>query len=280
MKELEKEFSKIKLKPDTHDKDKITPNDEKNLEPKTEKEIEGDNEKLSNRQIRQLLMKSKKEQKRKKQNTKNVDTNKNIQIDEDMLNEDTNDGSHDNADKDKNIKDIQNDKNTDNIPVESCVEKNENEDSEYKPQVVEYCKVCGVPYEYCEYGDSFSKCKEENKDKYNYDITDTNGDAKSNKRQTKKTPPQVTQKIKIQKTSRAKKKVVTVVTGLHAYVKLDKMAKIFSRFYACGASVIKGSNGSPDQIDIQGDVEHNLIEVIMKHCPELTEDRFVILPPK
>lgn len=45
--------------------------------------------------------------------------------------------------------------------------------------------VCGVPYEYCEYGNSFNECKEENKDKYNYDMT-TNNTENNNKKQAKK----------------------------------------------------------------------------------------------
>ncbi|VWU48907.1 translation initiation factor SUI1, putative, partial [Hepatocystis sp. ex Piliocolobus tephrosceles] len=240
---------------------------------------ERENEKLSNRQMRQLLMKNKKNQKRKKQNNKNVPNN------EDISNDDSNDDSTDIINENKNLENIQNDKNdknTNNVSNtdETDLEIKKSEDGKYEPQIVEYCKVCGAPYEYCEYGDSFSKCKEENKDKYNYNSTNTNGDDKNNKKQAKKATQQITQKIKIQKTSRAKKKVVTVVTGLHTYTKLDKMAKIFARFYACGASVIRGTNNGPDQIDIQGDVEYNLKEVIMKHCPELTEDLFVILPPK
>ncbi|ETW43279.1 hypothetical protein PFNF135_02192 [Plasmodium falciparum NF135/5.C10] len=244
-------------------------NEQQSAEDEEEYDEEDDNEekkkkeKISQKKLRYLKMKDKKEEKKKKKqnskmNNKNEDESSNKK-DNDINNKEhvNNDNSNNNND-DVSLKDDKHDK--------------------YEPVIVEYCKVCGMPYEYCEYGNSFNECKEENKDKYNYDALNSNVEV--NKKQTKKPTKNVSQKITIQKTTRAKKKVVTVVTGLHPYIKLEKMAKIFSKFYACGSSVIKGANNNPDQIDIQGDVEHNIVEVIMKNCPELTEDSFSILPSK
>ncbi|CAD2113457.1 translation initiation factor SUI1, putative [Plasmodium vinckei] len=265
MEDLEKEFDKIKIKPDDNENDK-NGKEESGESSMGVEENEEEPEKISNRKLRYLKMKDKKEEKinKKKQSSKTNSTNiKNNQNDDKNINTSQSDLKDDN-----NI-------NQNNTAEDDII----NNESIYQPIQVEYCKVCGVPYEYCEYGNSFNECKEENKDKYNYDMT-TNSTENNNKKQAKKTSQNISQKITIQKTTKARKKTVTVVKGLHAYTKLDKMAKIFSKFYACGASVIKGTNNAQDQIDIQGDVEHNIVDVIMKNCPEITDDIFVILPPK
>ncbi|CRG97648.1 translation initiation factor SUI1, putative [Plasmodium gallinaceum] len=254
MDELEKEFEKINLKYE-------------------DEEEQNEQEKISHRKLRYLKMKDKKdEKKRNKQNSKIVNNikNKNDNKNEDEVKR--------KDDDDNNIikEDEINSKIDESLNVSDNIEKDK---KKYEPVFVEYCKICGMPYEYCEYGKFYNECKEENKEKYNYDIMNNEVD-NNNKKQTKKIPKISNQKITIQKTTRARKKVVTVVTGLHTYVKLEKIAKIFSRFYACGSSVIKGTNNNPDQIDIQGDVEHNIAEIIMKNCPEVTEDKFVFLPPK
>ncbi|CAD2104343.1 translation initiation factor SUI1, putative [Plasmodium vinckei lentum] len=265
MEDLEKEFDKIKIKPDDNENDK-NGKEESGESSMGVEENEEEPEKISNRKLRYLKMKDKKDEKinKKKQSSKTNSTNiKNNQNDDKNINTSQSDLKDDN-----NI-------NQNNTAEDDII----NNESIYQPIQVEYCKVCGVPYEYCEYGNSFNECKEENKDKYNYDMA-TNSTENNNKKQAKKPSQNISQKITIQKTTKARKKTVTVVKGLHAYTKLDKMAKIFSKFYACGASVIKGTNNAQDQIDIQGDVEHNIVDVIMKNCPEITDDIFVILPPK
>ncbi|SOV13601.1 translation initiation factor SUI1, putative [Plasmodium sp. gorilla clade G2] len=269
MEELEKEFDKIKIKCDIEESDEKK-NDQQSVEDEEEYDEEDDSEeqkkkeKISQKKLRYLKMKDKKEEKKKKKQNSKLN-NKNEDESSKKKDDDINNKEHD----------VNNDNNNNNND-DVCLKDDKHD--KYEPVIVEYCKVCGMPYEYCEYGNSFNECKEENKDKYNYEASNTN--VEINKKQTKKPSKNVSQKITIQKTTRAKKKVVTVVTGLHPYIKLEKMAKIFSKFYACGSSVIKGANNNPDQIDIQGDVEHNIVEVIMKNCPELTEDSFTILPSK
>ncbi|SOV22218.1 translation initiation factor SUI1, putative [Plasmodium sp. DRC-Itaito] len=268
MEELEKEFDKIKIKCDIEESDEKK-NEQQSVEDEEEYDEEDDSEeqkkkeKISQKKLRYLKMKDKKEEKKKKKQNSKLN-NKNEDESSKKKDDDINNKEHD----------VNNDNNNNNDDV--CLKDDKHD--KYEPVIVEYCKVCGMPYEYCEYGNSFNECKEQNKDKYNYEASNTN--VEINKKQTKKPSKNVSQKITIQKTTRAKKKVVTVVTGLHPYIKLEKMAKIFSKFYACGSSVIKGANNNPDQIDIQGDVEHNIVEVIMKNCPELTEDSFTILPSK
>ena len=34
-------------------------------------------------------------------------------------------------------------------------------------------------------------------------------------------------------------------------VKLDAVAKLFKKKFACGSSVVKGENGAPDTVDVQ-----------------------------
>ncbi|SBT80775.1 translation initiation factor SUI1, putative [Plasmodium malariae] len=264
MEELQEQFDKIKLTSDA----------EVDLE---------EPEKISHRKLRLMKMKNKKEEKKlKKQNFKGSSNNK-ISL---ANNKDSNDNNYSdqkssNKQNEENINDIEDDVKHNNTDKQDYLGENTSLQSKKKYEVVnvEYCQVCTMPYEYCEYGNAFNECKEMNKEKFSYDIVSNNAES-SSKRKTKEAPQNTTQKITIQRKTRARKKVVTVVTGLHQYVKLEKIAKIFSRFYACGSSVIKGTDNNPDQIDIQGDVEHNIIDVIIKNCPELTEDCFVILPPK
>eukprot|EP00922_Rhytidocystis_sp_ex-Travisia-forbesii_P025702 GHVS01037709.1.p1 GENE.GHVS01037709.1~~GHVS01037709.1.p1 ORF type:complete len:289 (+),score=51.66 GHVS01037709.1:368-1234(+) len=87
--------------------------------------------------------------------------------------------------------------------------------------------------------------------------------------------------VTIQKVSRAKKKTVTVVIGLETLgVKLDKASKLFSKRFSCGASVVKGGSGLPDQIDIQGDVSDQLEEVITTNFPEVAVENIAYLRSK
>ncbi|SCQ16897.1 translation initiation factor SUI1, putative [Plasmodium ovale] len=285
MEKLEIEFDKMKLRNDSGAEEEEEEDVDVDMRAGDDEEPEGE-EKISNRKLRYQKMKDKKEEKkRKKQNAKSASNNRSSIG--------NTKGKGENKDEQKTCKN-EDENSIGNLARNPKDDANEGQNDmgtgssktnrdRFEPVHVEYCKgehsVCGMPYEYCEYGTSFKECKEENKEKYNYDVLNNSTEGVA-KKQGKKPTQSVTHKITIQKTTRARKKVVTVVTGLHAYVKLDKMAKIFSRFYACGSSVIKGANNNPDQIDIQGDVEHNIVEIIMKNCPEVTEDLFVILPSK
>lgn len=241
-------------------------------------ETEKDTGKISNRAMK--LQKNKNKRDGKKKNKQNAKSKKektdNTMNDSNNVNEN---GKEETALKAENKENKETNEKTANI-VTDVANTNENEnDKVILPVMVEYCKICSMPYEYCEYGKFYDECREENKDKYNYDTSSIVIDLDVKKKMKRPEKPTNT-KITIQKTSRAKKKVVTVVTGLHAYVKLEKMSKIFSKTFACGASVIKGTNNFPDHVDIQGDVGSSVMEVIMKNCPEITEDKFVFLAPK
>jgi len=158
------------------------------------------------------------------------------------------------------------------------------------------CGICGLPPEYCEFGTEteFDKCKvwigkhcpevypdlfelkEEGKGK-------ANGRSKVDEDSENQV---VTAKVKAQKPGRkakpeevilslAKKKgrnVVTVVTGLDLFdLKLDDIAKMCKKKYACGASVLKSAD-QRDTIEIQGDRREDFAEVL--------RDKYKVAPDK
>lgn len=276
--ELEEKINGIKLKEDEgeggggeEEGAKGEEEDEEELGNEKE-ETEKDAGKVSNRAMKLQKNKNKREGKKKnKQNAKN----KKEKTDSTM--NDSN-NVNDNG-KEENKENKETNEKTANVITDVANTNESKTDTAILPVIVEYCKICSMPYEYCEYGKFYDECREENKDKYNYDTSSIVIDVDAKKKVKRPEKPTNT-KITIQKTSRAKKKVVTVVTGLHVYVKLEKMSKIFSKTFACGASVIKGTNNFPDHVDIQGDVGNSVMEVIMKNCPEITEDKFVFLAPK
>jgi len=169
-----------------------------------------------------------------------------------------------------------------------------------KPEPIEYCPICGLPPEYCEFGESWDECRPwvlehypelypdlapevATADKVGDAAVDAKGDsaAKGKSGGGKKKLKPVVMQVTIQRVSRAKRKTATVVAGLDLFgVKLDKAAKLFSKQFACGASVIKGIPGQADQIEIQGDIEDTLGEFLTNVFPEITLDKLVFLRPK
>jgi density-regulated protein len=64
--------------------------------------------------------------------------------------------------------------------------------------------------------------------------------------------------------TRQRKKAITSVEGLDLFgVKLSDAAKVFGKKYACGSSVVTNPS-LKEQIDIQGDVQELLPELILK----------------
>ncbi|PFH33521.1 translation initiation factor sui1 protein [Besnoitia besnoiti] len=187
------------------------------------------------------------------------------------------------------------------------------------PSPVVYCGVCGGAPDFCEFGARWLECKawieahhaellpfcvppsssKEEKEGGNASGDDEGALAERMQRldvaceekkpgdeaekETKKGGKKKAAKpniVTIQRQSRAKRKTATVVTGLELFgVKLDKAAKLFSKQYACGASVAKGVPGQPQQIEVQGDVEEEIAELIASTF-EIPEDNIQLLPPK
>ncbi|KAI0832842.1 translation initiation factor SUI1, partial [Trametes gibbosa] len=156
------------------------------------------------------------------------------------------------------------------------------------PVEVLYCQVCSFPVEYCEFGSSFTRCKEwlqktdealydrfyseealqakigtlslEAQEKLEKDTAkkEAKAEAKAETALKKKMASQVT----IKRIERNKRKHVTAILGLENFdVDLKKAAKFFAQKFATGASVTKNLQGQ-DEIVVQGDVSGEIVEMI------------------
>jgi len=160
---------------------------------------------------------------------------------------------------------------------------------EPKPPVqVFYCEVCTFPLEYCEFGSSFTKCKEwlqeeyldlfekyysdealqakvgtlslEAQTKLEKDTAkkEAKAEAKADAALKKKMASHVT----IKRIERNKRKHITAIHGLEAFdIDLKKAAKQFAQKFATGASVTKNAQGL-DEVVVQGDVSDEVLEMI------------------
>eukprot|EP00927_Polykrikos_kofoidii_P021965 TRINITY_DN20649_c0_g1_i1.p1 TRINITY_DN20649_c0_g1~~TRINITY_DN20649_c0_g1_i1.p1 ORF type:complete len:270 (-),score=74.93 TRINITY_DN20649_c0_g1_i1:75-884(-) len=143
---------------------------------------------------------------------------------------------------------------------------------------VVYCPNCGLPPDFCQYGPSWEKCKPwclENFPQYYPELSGISlDDAKkkaalaSEKDKEKLLPGgkkkrDASPRVTIKKLSRGGRKCVTTITGLDGFgVKNDVAAKLFKKKFACGASVVSGEGVAPDSVEIQGDFEEELIDII------------------
>ncbi|GJE87425.1 density-regulated protein DRP1 [Phanerochaete sordida] len=156
------------------------------------------------------------------------------------------------------------------------------------PIQVRYCEVCSFPLEYCEFGSSFTKCKEvlRESDPDLYDryyseealqaklgTLSLDAQAKLEKDTAKKEAKAVAKadaalkkkmasQVTIKRIERNKRKHVTSIHGLETFgVDLKKAAKQFATKFATGASVTKNPQGL-DEIVVQGDVSAEIVEMI------------------
>lgn len=145
--------------------------------------------------------------------------------------------------------------------------------------------VCSLPFEFCEWGPNFKKCKESFGQNYQKHFPDVAGDEEllalmtrlgfeggdeaSKKAQKakksagdgeaaaggggggkkkEKAPPEIV----IELNNRNKKKHITVVKGLDAFdVDTAAAAKTFGKKFACGSALKKAQDGQPESIEIQ-----------------------------
>ncbi|KAI9447873.1 density-regulated protein DRP1 [Lactarius indigo] len=148
-----------------------------------------------------------------------------------------------------------------------------------------YCGVCTYPPEYCEFGNSLSKCKEwlqaQHPDLYEKYYSDVALKAKlgtiSQEAQSKLEEETIKKEAKadakadaarkkklviIKRIERNKRKFVTSIRGLEAFgVDLKKAAKLFAQRFATGGSVTKNAAGI-DEIVVQGDVSQEIYDMI------------------
>lgn len=152
------------------------------------------------------------------------------------------------------------------------------------PLQILYCGECSMPIEYCEYYPNYEKCKDWLQKNMPSEFTkvqigDDQGSGageEEKKRQKRGGKGQIKAKKKVEKekkvclfrSSRGKKKFVTVVTGLSTFdLDLKDAAKFFAHKFSCGSSVT-----GDDEIVIQGDVKDELFDIIMEKWPEIDDD--------
>lgn len=162
-----------------------------------------------------------------------------------------------------------------------------------KAEVVVYCAICGLPPDFCQYGPSWDKCKPwvmEHFPHYYPELTGTSLEA------AKKTAEEAAEKgkvkelpggkkkrdtsphVTIRKLTRGGRKCVTCVTGLEGFgIKLEDVAKKFKKKFACGSAVVKGDNGAPDIVEIQGDFEEEVIDVVCEEFKTVPREKISVL---
>ncbi|KAI9513233.1 density-regulated protein DRP1 [Russula earlei] len=151
-----------------------------------------------------------------------------------------------------------------------------------------YCSVCTYPPEFCEFGNSLSKCKEwlqsESPDLYDKYYSDealkaklgtisqeaqskleeetAKKEAKAEAKADAALKKKLASQVVIKRIERNKRKFVTSVRGLEAFgVDLKKAAKLFAQKFATGGSVTKNAAGI-DEIVVQGDVSQEIYDMI------------------
>uniref|UniRef100_A0A8C7LQI6 Density-regulated protein n=1 Tax=Oncorhynchus mykiss TaxID=8022 RepID=A0A8C7LQI6_ONCMY len=143
------------------------------------------------------------------------------------------------------------------------------------PKKVQYCGVCSLPTEYCEYMPEPSKCRQWLEKNFpgvfarmsvvEFHQTGRQQHMSRGRGQIKQKKKTVPQKITIAKIPRAKKKYVTRVCGMNTFdIDLKEAQRFFAQKFSCGASVT-----AEDEIIIQGDFTDDIIDVIQEKWPEV-----------
>lgn len=152
------------------------------------------------------------------------------------------------------------------------------------PLAVDYCGVCSMPPEYCEYAPEPAKCYDWMKanlpDHYSRIEESLSAQLEAvaieGKRQTRggkalkkvKIKEECVQRLCISRSQRTKRKSVTIVVGLRTFeIDLKKASKSFAQHFSCGSSVT-----GEDEIVVQGDVYDNIADFIKDKWPQVTDD--------
>ena len=168
------------------------------------------------------------------------------------------------------------------VPEEEVVEESEPKDPRYPLQVA-YCPVCSMPTEYCEFGPTPEVCIAHDPERAAAKAAEVaaaspSTNAAPQAASSAPAPAAAAPKknagpkkkgsaaqVVLTVTSRNKRKFVTSVSGLEAVnpaLKLSEMAKIFSKTFSCGSSVVENAEGK-DEIDVQGDVAHEMVPLLV-----------------
>eukprot|EP00747_Dinoflagellata_sp_TGD_P181990 gnl/TRDRNA2_/TRDRNA2_36046_c0_seq1.p1 gnl/TRDRNA2_/TRDRNA2_36046_c0~~gnl/TRDRNA2_/TRDRNA2_36046_c0_seq1.p1 ORF type:complete len:277 (-),score=103.64 gnl/TRDRNA2_/TRDRNA2_36046_c0_seq1:101-931(-) len=154
---------------------------------------------------------------------------------------------------------------------------------------VTYCPIDGLPPDFCQYGPSWEKSRPwclENFPQYYPELAGMSlADAKNvaegvvEKSKVKELPGgkkkrEVSPHVTIKRLARGGRKCVTSVIGLEGFgVKLEDAAKRFKKKFACGSAVVKGDAGIPDCVEIQGDFEEEVTELIVEEWTQVPREK-------
>ncbi|TIA91934.1 hypothetical protein E3P99_00875 [Wallemia hederae] len=156
------------------------------------------------------------------------------------------------------------------------------------PKSVVYCGICQFPVEYCEFSNSFKRCKQwlqdelpqvfaslysadalkekmgslsvEAEQKLEADVA--KNEARAEKKALKEIEQKKSSKITIIREERTKRKVTTHIQNLDAFgIELKPAAKMFAQKFATGSSVTKNPQGK-DEIVVQGDVTDEVEDML------------------
>lgn len=158
--------------------------------------------------------------------------------------------------------------------------------------VVSYCPLCGLPPDFCIWGPSWDKCKPVALEKFPYYYPELAGidlgDAKQkaqeavDKSKVKELPGGKKTRAKspevfIKKNTRGGRKCVTCIIGLESFgVKPEAVAKLCKKKFACGSAPVKGEQGQPDCVEIQGDFEEEVITLLVENFKEIPRRKVTI----
>lgn len=130
---------------------------------------------------------------------------------------------------------------------------------ENTPIDVQYCRLCGLPKDFCKYGPSWDRHPE---------ARESTGDHID---EPKVAAPTVASKaatgaVIIKIAPRVGRRYLTTITGLDQFdVDLSKACKVFAKKFACGV----GKKEDTGEIEIQGDVEDSIVSTITSNWPNV-----------
>lgn len=142
------------------------------------------------------------------------------------------------------------------------------------PVLVEYCSTCGFPTDFCKYSPLA--------DNHPPSVTGaekTGDEKKPDHPNAADAPAPIKAKssgssstITVKIAPRVGRRYLTTICGLEAYdIDLAKACKMFSKKYACGVS-----KSDTNEIEIQGDCEENIVEVLTSNWKQIKAKYIVI----
>ncbi|OIR58734.1 MAG: translation machinery-associated protein 22 [Amphiamblys sp. WSBS2006] len=124
--------------------------------------------------------------------------------------------------------------------------------------MVEYCPVCTLPPEYCQYT-VCSRRQADSEHSGTEEAKETNAEKPDKKKESKKA-------VVIKSMKRKNKKVGLTISGLeHFGLDNKKMTKTFAGKFACGGSVLKDPTNT-DVVFVQADVFEEVRRHLVVEC--------------